>query len=144
VDQIVEQEVIARLSIPGNLDALMPSEDEALLATQAREIRERIDGLASLYADGILTAANVREQKNRLQTQLDDIQRRLNASQGGRLYSDLLNAKDIVTFWREKVSLADKRRIIQALFTVKIMPVQVRGGSNTFDPSTVVFEEITP
>ena len=142
VDELVELEVIARLSIPGNLDALIPSEDEANLATQAREIRERIDGLAALYADGILTIANVREQKSRLQEQLEVIQRKLDSSQGGNLYSELLNAKDIVSFWRDRVSLADKRRIINALFIVKIMPVKMRGGSNEFDPSTVVFEEI--
>ena len=144
VDQEVEYEVLARLGMPERVNLLMPSEDESLLGTRAKEIRDRIDGLAELYADGILTAINVREQKAKLQEQLDDITRRLNASEGGSVISDLMNAENIAAHWQDKVSLRDKRRIIDALMTVTIMPVKKRGGSNEFNPEEIVFTDRTP
>jgi site-specific DNA recombinase len=137
VDEVVEREVIARLSLPGVVELLTPSEDEALLATRAKEIRERIDGLAALYADGIITVANLKEQQARLQEQLDEISRRLSSSQAGSVFAEIISADDIEKHWREKVSLRDKRSTIDALVTVEIMPVAKRGGSNTFDPNDV-------
>jgi site-specific DNA recombinase len=141
VDELVEQEVFARLSLPGRIELLTPSEDASILATKSKEIRERIEGLAALYADGILTAVNVREQKARLHGQLDDITRHLDSMQGGNLFASLVTAQDMESHWREKVSLRDQRRIIDALMTVKIMPVKVRGGFNIFDPTEIVFED---
>jgi site-specific DNA recombinase len=146
VDELVEIEVLARLSMPDVLRALTPSEDVALLATRSQEIRERIDGLAELYADGVLTAIQIREQKARLQGQLDDLQARMNAYEGGSALAGIVSSTDVVKHWHEKVSVEDKRKIIDTLLTVTIMPVKQRGGrgGSAFDPTEILIVDRMP
>jgi site-specific DNA recombinase len=143
VDAIVEGAILARLSNPDARSLLTPSEDAGALATESQEIRARIDGLAALYAEGILNAAAVREQKGKLQSRLDGLQTRLNAIEGGAILSDLITADSIEAFWRERMTIQNKRRILAALLTVRIMPTQ-RGGANSFRPEDVVIEWQTP
>ena len=143
VDALVEDAILARLGMPDALSLLTPTEDAAALAGESHEIRTRIDGLAALYAEGIFSAAAVREQKIKLQTRLDALQGRLNAIEGGTVLSDLLTASSIAEFWQNTMTIQNKRRILAALLTVTIMPTE-RGGSNAFRPEDVVIEWKTP
>jgi site-specific DNA recombinase len=143
VDALVEGSILARLAGPDARSLLTPSEDAGVLAAESQEIRTRIDGLAALYAEGILTAAAVREQKGKLKTRLDALQARLGAIEGGTILADLITADSIEEFWRERMTIQNKRRILAALMLVTIMPTQ-RGGGNPFRPEDVVIEWITP
>ena len=143
MDAIVEGAILARLSSPDARSLLTPSGDAGALATESQEVRARIDGLAALYAEGILNAAAVREQKGKLQSRLDGLQTQLNAIEGGTILSDLITAESIEAFWRERMTIQNKRRILAALLTVRIMPTQ-RGGANSFRPEDVVIEWKTP
>lgn len=139
VDALVEGVVLGILRRPDAVSLLTPTGDAAALAEQAQEVRALIGGLAELYADGILSAASVREQKLKLQSRLDALQTQLSAIEGGTILSDLVTAESVETFWRDTLSIQHKRRIVSALMTVTIMPTR-RGGNNAFRPEDVVIE----
>jgi site-specific DNA recombinase len=139
VDAVVEGVILARLDDPDAVSLLIPTEDMAALAAESQEIRSRIDGLAALYAEGILTASAIREQKGKLQTRLDEMQIRINAIEGGTAFSELVTAENVKEFWQENMTIQHKRRILAALLVVTIMPTK-RGGTNTFRPEDVAIE----
>ena len=143
VDEMVEAVVLDRLRRPDALSLLTPTEDAGTLAAESQEIRARIQGLAALYAEGILTAAAVREQKGKLQTRLDSLQTRLHATEGGTILADLVTADSVESFWHDRMTIQNKRRVVAALVSVTIMPTQ-RGGNNAFRPEDVVIEWKTP
>lgn len=137
VDELVEAEVVARLSAPDATGLLTPSVDESALAAEAQEVRARLDGLAELFADGLLTKVAVKEQSAKLNERLSAIRARLDSSNPA--LNAAVQSGDIQKFWRESVTLMNKRRIIDALFTVRIMPTK-RGGRNEFRPEDVIIE----
>ncbi len=139
VDEMVETAVFDRLSQPDVLKLLSPTEDLSALARESQDLRERLDGLAALYADGTLTAAAVRSQKTKLEDRLSALQARLNAAEGGAVIALLASADDVIAHWRERLHIRDKRRIVDALMAVTIHPTR-RGGSNTFRPEDVTIE----
>ena len=137
VDELVEAAVVARLSAPDASGLLTPSVDEAALAAEAQDVRARIDGLAELFADGLLSKVAVQEQSAKLNERLAAIRARLDSSNPA--LNAVVESGDIQKFWRESVTLMNKRRIIDALFTVRIMPTK-RGGRNEFRPEDVVID----
>lgn len=139
VDALVEAAILERLAQPDVLALVTPSEDATALAAESREIRERIAGLAELYADGTLTSAAVREQKSKLQERLDIAQSRLAAIEGGTAFDALVSSDDVATYWRETMPLRAKRQVLDAFLTVTILPT-ARGGSNTFHPEHILIE----
>jgi len=139
VDELVETALLERLSQPDVLSLLTPSEDASALAAESQETRERINGLGELYADGILTMGAVREQKAKLQARLDELQARLNAMEGGTILNDLVSANSLESFWRDFMTIQNKRRVVDALMEVTIMPTK-RGGTNQFRPEDVTIE----
>ena len=136
VDELVEVAIIERLSQSDVLRLLSPSEDVSALAAESQELRQRIDGLASLYADGTLTGAAVRSEKTKLQTKLDALQSRIASAEGGAVINALATSTDVGKYWHETMSLQNKRRILDALLTVTIQPTK-RGGNNAFRPEDV-------
>lgn len=139
VDALVEEMVLDRLSRPDILKLLSPSEDVSALARESQEIRERMDGLAELFAEGVLSAAAVRAQKSKLEERLEGLQARIAASEGGSIVNELVAAGDVRAYWRNRMPILDKRRIVDALVTVTIHPTK-RGGNNAFRPEDVAIE----
>lgn len=136
VDEMVETAVIDRLSQPDILAILSPSEDVSELAAESQDIRLRMDGLAALYADGTLSAAAVRVEKDKLQKRLDGLQGRIAAAEGGSIINDLASSTDIAAYWHNDMTIQQKRQIVSALMTVTIHPTK-RGGFNYFNPEDV-------
>lgn len=136
VDAIVEAAVLDRLGQPDVIAALSPSEDVSALAAESQQLRARMDGLASLYSDGTLSAAAVRSEKSKLQSRLDTLQSRIASAEGGSVISSMLAASDIAAHWQESMTILNKRRIVEALMTVTIHPTK-RGGRNSFRPEDV-------
>ncbi|WP_169077826.1 recombinase family protein [Microcella alkalica] len=137
VDELVEAAVVARLSAADAAALLTPTVDEAALASEAQELRARLDGLAELFADGLLSKVAVQEQSSRLRERLATIRAKLDSSNPA--LNAVIQSADISGFWRDSMTLMNKRRIIDALFTVRIMPTK-RGGRNEFRPEDVVIE----
>lgn len=136
VDEMVEAAILERLAQPDVLASLSPSVDVSELAAEAVDIRARMEGLAALYADGILSAAAVRSQRDKLADRLGAIQGRIAAAEGGSVVELLVGADDVATHWRENMTIQRKRAIVQALVEVTIHPTK-RGGANRFRPEDV-------
>jgi hypothetical protein len=125
----------ARLAEP-DMAALLPVEspDVAGLRREAADLRERRDGLGEAFADGLLTAAQVKTASDRLAGRLAEVEERLaQASQAGGLSYVLAAECPPVAF--RSAALGIQRAVIDTLMTVVLLPG--RSGSSGFDPATV-------
>jgi site-specific DNA recombinase len=132
VDEVVEATVVGRLAQPDAVDLLAPDADLDALRAQATELRDRRDGLASLLADGLMSAAATRESASKLTAAISTIERQMTAATPGPLTS-LLGADDVAKHWASLTLLA-KRDVINVLMTVTIKPA---GKGKRFDPDDV-------
>lgn len=131
VDEVVNAVVIARLRRPDVLQLLAPTEDVSALAVESTEIRGRLDDLAALLADGILSAAGVRDAASRLHTRLRELQGRIGQAVGTDALAGLADADDVAAWWAG-VDLAHQRAVIERLMVVTILPAG-RGARFTQD-----------
>jgi DNA invertase Pin-like site-specific DNA recombinase len=135
VDAYVLGVTEARLAEP-DMAALLPVEspDVAGLRREAADLRERRDGLGEAFADGLLTAAQVKTASDRLAGRLAEVEERLaQASQAGGLSYVLAAECPPVAF--RSAALGIQRAVIDTLMTVVLLPG--RSGSSGFDPATV-------
>lgn len=133
VDEVVEAAVIDRLSQPDALQLLAPPVDVAPLVEQSQELRARRDDLAGLLADGLLSAAAVKEQSLKIGKQLEQLQAGIAQAEGGSSLSALILADDIARHWHDVMTFRQKRAILTAGLTVTIN----KQSSRIFDPSTI-------
>jgi site-specific DNA recombinase len=138
VDEVVTETVLARLSRPDALGAISPDldEDATQLAAEIARVRERLDGLGDLYAEGALTAAGLRDASAKLKSRLAGLQQRLSSAGGHEQVMALTTSGDLRGRW-ENLPLRHKRAVIDALMVVTVLPV-TRGAR--FDPSQVAIE----
>jgi site-specific DNA recombinase len=132
VDEVVVAAVIGRLARPDAIDLFSPDVDLDALRSQVVELRERRDGLAAMLADGLLSAAAVRDQAAKLTDAISTIERQMTAATPGPL-TTLLGADDVAAVWAG-LTLIAKRAVIGVLMTVTILPV---GKGQRFDPEQV-------
>ncbi len=140
VDGVVEEVVFARLSQPDVLALLSPVEDVSALAAESQELRERLDGLGELYADGTLTKAALREATANLKGRLADLQAKISSITGMGPLASLVSSDDIRAHW-PTMNLQARRSVIDALITVTILPA---GKGARFTPEQVDIEWRTP
>jgi site-specific DNA recombinase len=129
VDEVVEAAVVARLARPDAIDLLCPDVDLDALRAQVVELRDRRDGLAQLLADGLLTAAAVREQATKLTDAIGALEREIMAGTGDGPLSTLLGADDVAAVWAA-LTITARRAVISTLMTVTVMPA---GKGQRFD-----------
>src|SRR5699024_1533265 len=137
IDEFVNAVVVARLSRPDTAALFAPKGsvvDVDQLRRDRAVIQSRLDGLASLFADGVLTESSVRSKSAELRKELNDIDTRLEASNDS-IMSEIASADDVESAW-QSLSIERKRLILDALMTVTVLPVG-RGGSRGFDPESV-------
>lgn len=136
VDALVEASVIDRLSQPDALALLTPTIDVKPLVEQSQALRQRRDDLAGLLAEGVLSAAAVRDQSARILKQLEDLQGKIARAEGGANLSHLILADDIADHWRNVMTFSQKRAILTAGLTVTIN----LQPSRIFDPEKIIIE----
>jgi hypothetical protein len=140
VDEVVEEVVLDRLTQPDVLTLLSPTEDVSALAAQASAVRERLDGLAELLADGTLPKAAVRVASSRLRRRLDELTARIASATSGDALAPLVSAGDVRSHWRT-MALRSRRTVVDALVGVTLLP---SGKGVRFDPAQVRIEWRTP
>lgn len=133
VDELVETAVIERLSKPDALDVFSPDVDLDRLRNQVTELRERRDGLAGLFADGLLGEDAVREQAGKLTAEISSAEREIAAATGDGPLAELVGAEDVAVAWKA-LPLPAKRSVIDTLMVVTILPV---GRGAPWDPESV-------
>ena len=136
VDEVVEEVILARLSRPDVAQELAPDDDTAQLAAELGRVRERLDGLGDLYADGALTAAGLRDASAKLKARRDDLASRIAAAGGNEQVTALVTSDDVRKRW-ESLPLRHKRTVIDVLATITVVPV-TRGAR--FTPDQVAIE----
>jgi hypothetical protein len=141
VDNWVVWRVANALAQPDALRALMSSTSEgaAELRQQEAELRSRLDVLAADFADGVLTPSQLRTATTRIKRHLAEVESQLFGPSTHRYFGEVIDAADPRTAFH-KLSLDQKRDLIEAMVTVTIMPIGPV-GSRVFDPLMV---EILP
>jgi hypothetical protein len=138
IDEYVSEVMIARLSRPDAADLFAPPDsgpNKSELVREADRLRRKLDGLAGLYEEGVLTAKGVRKSSERLKTQLGDIEAKLADVNGiPRAVRTVVNAADVRAAW-ESLETVDRREIIRALAAIHIHPPG--RGAVTFKSETV-------
>lgn len=137
VDEIVQAVVLARLSQPDALTLMTPTVDVTPFVTESQELRQRRDDLAALLAEGVLSAAAVREQQGKLQKRLTALQEQISHAEGGSQLSALAMADDVEDHWHNKLTFTQRRAIITALMTVSI---KKQKNTRVFDPRDIAIE----
>lgn len=137
VDELVTEVVIERLARPDGPD-LLAGDPQALrdATAEAEAIRARLDLAADNFADGDITADQLKRITAKLRPKLDAAQARVRASSPASELQAFTTATDIRAAW-EAARIEVRRAVIDALVTVTILPV---GAGGRFDPERVQIE----
>jgi site-specific DNA recombinase len=141
IDDYVTEIMIERLSRPDSAALFVkprhgPSNAELL--READQLRQRLDGLAEAYADGALTASQLRKGTERLRAGLTDVESRLGHTDGtAKAARAMATAPDVRAAW-ERSDIATQREIIRALAVIYLDPPG--RGTTIFRPQTVRVE----
>jgi site-specific DNA recombinase len=141
VDEYVSEVMVARLSRPDAAELFTKSTgtgNTSVMHREADQLRKRLDGLAEAYADGALTASQLRKGSERLKKALAEVENRIaEAHQIPKAARALVTSTDVRAAW-ESLVVADQREIIRALAVVRLdSPGR---GSWKFRPETVRIE----
>ncbi|MEQ4518495.1 recombinase family protein [Pseudarthrobacter sp. B907] len=136
IDELVTGVIIGVLSRPDAARLFATGDTTAELRRKATDLRDRRDALASLLADGLLSAAAVREQSGKLGRALADVEAAIASSTGLNPAAAVVGADDVGKAW-DGLPLGTQRQIIRALMTVTVMPA---GKGVRFDPEQIQIE----
>jgi DNA invertase Pin-like site-specific DNA recombinase len=136
VDRFVSDIVIERLSRPDARELLIDSQqpDVAQLRDDAVALRSRLDSLAVDFADGELTASQLRTATERVRTNLAAVEARMADAGRVDVLGPLVSADDVRAVW-DTLSVARRRAVIDTLMVVTVCPPG--RGVRTFNPDTV-------
>ncbi|BDB42843.1 MULTISPECIES: recombinase family protein [Mycobacterium] len=140
VDEVVREVVIARLAQPDALDWLLGDDAEARRwSDRARELNQRLSEAADAFAEGAISADQLRRITARLQPELDEAERRRAESVVSLDISAVqpLAGPRARERWDE-MAVSQRRAILQAL-RLRVIIDRTRPGPG-FDPSSVRFE----
>lgn len=122
VDEYVQAAILARLARP-DFTALWAGDDRGGdaddLRRELRLARQRHDELPGLFTDGVLTAAELAEQRHRLRERIIELEQRL-PGQRSQVLSRLADG-DTTALW-ESLSVETRRQVIDSLATVTLHP----------------------
>jgi site-specific DNA recombinase len=139
VDVYVAEVVIDRLSRPDAADLLVDDTRPGAtdLRREAGALRVRLDALAGLLADGVLSEAGVRRESVKLRAKLAEVEAR--QAKAGRVSAlkQLVGAADVRQAW-EALDTDRQRSVIQALMTVTLL--SPGRGTRTFRPESIVID----
>ncbi|SKU89134.1 site-specific recombinase, DNA invertase Pin [Mycobacteroides abscessus subsp. massiliense] len=136
MDEWVREIVLRRMSsrhwVPGNQD----NRERALqLREELDTIKQRMDSLAIDFADGELTASQMRIANERMQAKLDDVEDKLRRTNVRPIPDGILTAKDRGKFYDDQMSLDAKRALIEALCnSIVVHPLNLKGRSASQAP----------
>ncbi|WP_281689573.1 recombinase family protein [Pseudonocardia thermophila] len=141
IDEYVQECVVERLSRPDAAELLaeddQPARDVPALRERAQALRARLDALAVEFADGELTAAQLRTATARVRENLAAVERELAEAGRTSALAPLVAAEDVAAVWK-RLDVGRRRTVIDLLMTVTLH--SPGKGKRTFDPSTVQIE----
>jgi site-specific DNA recombinase len=134
-DALVEAVTVARLQRPDILELLTDDDDEAVIAalTEAREKRARLDGFYDAAAAGNLSPAALARIEATLLPEIAAAERRAQRVGLPPLVADTAGPS-AADRW-DALSLPQRREVIKALMTVRILPTG--RGVREFNPEHI-------
>lgn len=136
VDDYVGRLVTGRLAMPDAAELLHDQDrpDVDALRGEATALRARLESIAVEFADGDLTAAQLRAATARLRARLSEAESKLAHAGRVSVLGPLVGAQDVVAAWAGLET--DRRRaVIDALMVVTLHPPG--RGTRTFRPESV-------
>ncbi|MGY1778772.1 recombinase family protein [Geodermatophilus sp. SYSU D01036] len=133
VDEVVEAVVLARLSQPDAASLFVDDEDVPALRAECADLRGRRDDLAGLLADGLMSAAVVRERSQQLTAKIAALEDRIAQALGESPLTALTSAEDVRIAW-EELGIRERKQVVETLMTVTILPA---GRGARFSPDQV-------
>ncbi len=139
VDDYVSAVTLARLQQPDAADLLDDTNrpDAGELRERAVALRVRLDSLAVDFAEGELTASQLRAATARLKEQLSEVESRLADAGKVDILGPLVTAEDVAAVW-SALPVPRRRAVIDLLMIVTLHPTG--RGTRTFRPETVAIE----
>jgi DNA invertase Pin-like site-specific DNA recombinase len=122
-DWRVSERVIARLTRDDARDLLIDDDrdDLAELRREADTLNTRLAQLAEEFADGAITAPQLRAGTERRRARLGEVESRMVHVDRAPLLVDLVTAQDVRKAW-EGIGLDRQRAVVDLLYTVTLMP----------------------
>ncbi|WP_326566040.1 recombinase family protein [Mycobacterium sp. 3-98] len=141
VDDLIRGIVCARLARPDAKDVLIDYETPDLdqLSADANVIRARMDELATEFAEGDLTASQLRTATERLKSKLSDIEGQMIDASRARVFDGLPLGTERVQDVFRALDVDRQRAVVSALLTATILPVG-KHGRVAFDPERIAIE----
>ncbi|MCM3778977.1 recombinase family protein [Microbacterium hydrocarbonoxydans] len=133
VEEYVDALVAARLDMPDATSLAQSAEASPEDRARLDALRVRREALGVEFADGNLTAEQVRAATERLNVQITDLEARLADSGRARVLGDLGSGSAYLA-----LSDSRRRQVIDTLMRVRVMPPG--RGTRTFRPESVVIE----
>ena len=136
-NDLVSRVVVTRLTQSDAQELLVKNDVPRAkeLRAECLVLRSRLESVACEYADGALTAAQLRVATERLSRRLADVEAALPDTRGTPTITDLVLAADVQGAW-DNLSFDRKRAVIRTLLEVTILPETTRGARN-FRPELV-------
>jgi DNA invertase Pin-like site-specific DNA recombinase len=136
VDELVEGVVVERLSRPDAVDLLVTEKrtDINELRDKAAALRTRQDEAAALFANGAITASQLKITTTKLSAALAEVESQMLDANKSRVFDGVIGAADPGRVF-DGLSLDRRRALVDVLLTVTIAPIGRRGRG--FDPESV-------
>lgn len=136
IDQFIGQVVVQRLSQPDAAGLLVDETNPDVYAMRAEltAARIRLDSLAVEFADGDLTASQLRAVTKRLRTKITELEAKIADAGRVDVLGPLVAASDVQAAW-DSLDVARRRLIVDVLMEVSIL--SVGRGVRTFQPGSV-------
>lgn len=142
VEEFLSRVVVARLSRADARELLhrrdLPDVDQ--LRADASGLRERLEAVAVDYADGNVTAAQLRAATERIRARLTEVEAQLADAGRVDVLGDLIAAQDVAAAW-DSLPLERRRAVVSTLMRVVLHPPG--RGTRTFRPETVGIEWVS-
>lgn len=141
LDEYVSATAVAWLSTPENIASLMAEDDDwvercAQAERRAAELQARLDEATDQFGEGAISFGVLSRLETTLRPQIEEALREavpVIVDDGIRA---LMTAEDVQSAWDE-TDLQERRRILKAIFEIRIMQAPVRGPNNV-QPERVI------
>lgn len=136
IDEYVRGFAVRKLMAPSAIELLHTETgpDVDALRRRAQVLRVRLDTLAVEFADGDLTASQLRAATQRMRDQLRAVESELADAGRVNLFGDIVGAADVAAVW-DSWDTDRQRAAVRALMNVRVLPVG--RGIRTFRPESV-------
>jgi len=140
-EELISRAVCHRLARADAAELLIDRDapDLDALATEANALRARLDELAIGFADGELTASQLRAATGRLKTRLAEVESSMASASAVRVFADLPLGTDRVGAAFNELDADRRRAIIDTLLSATILPVG-KHGRVPFNPARVAVD----